>query len=220
MTWEQVSGIILAGGVSSRLGENKALIQVEGEPLIKRVIRKLRPLVAEIVLVTNAPQSLSFLELPMVQDIYQGVGALGGLHAGLGAICTEYGLVVGCDMPFLNADLMRYMISKRHGYDVVMPRVGKYFEPLHTIYAQRCRHAFEQNILAGQRRVFGACSDMHIRYITEDQVARYDPEHLSFFNVNTPQDMQQMRAILIRESTEKRHRGKSDTRPDCNCRPE
>ena len=190
-----ISGILLAGGASSRLGRDKALIKLDGETIIQRIVRILDPIVQEIVVVTNSPQRFAFLDLPMVGDIYCNVGALGGLHAGLSAIHAKYGLAVGCDMPFLNPDLLRFMISKTKGYDIVMPRVGTYYEPLHAIYARHCRKQFEQHILEGQRRVRVACEGMHIRYIDQAEIARYDPEGHSFFNINTPQDLERLQDL-------------------------
>jgi molybdopterin-guanine dinucleotide biosynthesis protein A len=168
------------------------------------VIDILHPLVSEVVLVTQggyqAPEAelLAHLEPSVVADVYPGVGTLGGLHAGLSAIRTEYGLVVGCDMPFLNADLLRFMISQSRGYDVVMPRVGKYYEPLHALYARRCVPALEHSILAGQRRILHALAELRIRYIEEPELDRYDPDRLSFFNVNTPEDLERARSLLAR----------------------
>ncbi len=191
-----VSGIILAGGSSSRLGRNKALARVAGCSLIERVLDVLRPLVSDLLLVAQPAEPFAHLELSVVSDVYQGVGTLGGLHAGLSAIHTEYGLVVGCDMPFLNADLLRFMISQARGYDVVMPRVGKYYEPLHALYARRCAPAMERSILAGRRRIRHALADLRIRYIEEFEIDRYDPDHLSFFNVNTPEDLARAQSLL------------------------
>jgi molybdopterin-guanine dinucleotide biosynthesis protein A len=191
-----VSGVILAGGSSSRLGRNKALIEIAGQPMIERVVEQLCAAVSEIVLVTNSREQFAFLGLPMVRDIHQGIGALGGLHAGLSAIRTEYGLVVGCDMPFLDSDLLRYMISRRIGYDVVMPRIGQHYEPLHAIYAKRCLPGIEQSISSGRRRILHACVGMHIQCIESGQVALYDPHHLSFFNVNTAGDLERMNWVL------------------------
>jgi molybdopterin-guanine dinucleotide biosynthesis protein A len=202
------TGIVLAGGSSSRLGQNKALVRVAGRSLIERVIDVLNPLVSDVVLVTQSERPppggyqplntelLAHLNLPIVADVYPGVGTLGGLHAGLNAIGSEYGLVVGCDMPFLNADLLRYMITQAQGYDVVMPRVGKYYEPLHALYARRCLPAIERSILAGQHRIRQSLADLGIRYIEEPEIDRYDPEHLSFFNVNTPEELQRARSLL------------------------
>jgi molybdopterin-guanine dinucleotide biosynthesis protein A len=193
---DDVSGVVLAGGCSARLGRNKALIEIAGRLMIERVVEQLRAVVGQIVLVTNSAKQFAFLGLPMVRDIYQGIGALGGLHAGLSAIRTEYGLVVGCDMPFLNSDLLRFMISRQTGYDVVMPRIDQHYEPLHAIYAQRCLPGIEQAISSGQRRIPRACVGMRIRWIEAAQVALYDPHYLSFFNVNTRSDLKRMKRVL------------------------
>ena len=191
-----VSGIILAGGASSRFGFNKALLKVRGLSLVERVADRLRNLVAEVVLVTNLPEEFDFLGLTMVGDIYQGIGTLGGLHAGLSAIGAAYGLVVGCDMPFLNAELLRFIISIRDQADIVMPRIGNYHEPLHALYAKRCLPVIEQKIQEGERRVLRACDKLPTRYVDQEQIARYDPQHLSFFNVNTPEDLRRMMEML------------------------
>jgi molybdopterin-guanine dinucleotide biosynthesis protein A len=191
-----VSGIVLAGGSSSRLGQDKALVCIAGRSLIERVIDVLRPLVSNIVLVAQSSEPLAYLGLPVVADVYPGVGTLGGLHAGLSAIHTEYGLVVGCDMPFLNAGLLRFMISQARGYDVVMPRVAEYYEPLHALYARRCAPTVERSILAGRRRIRHALADLCIRYIEESEIDRYDPDHLSFYNVNTPVELERAQALL------------------------
>ena len=191
-----VSGIILAGGASSRFGFNKALLKIGDLSLVERVAGRLRSVVTDIVLVTNLPDQFGFLDLTMVGDIYRGIGTLGGLHAGLSTIHTEYGLVVGCDMPFLNTDLLRYLVSVRAQADVIMPRFGHYYEPLHAVYARQCLPSIEQSIEAGQRRVLRACDGLRIRCVDEDQIARYDPHHLSFFNVNTPDDLRRMNEIL------------------------
>ena len=190
------TGIILAGGSSSRLGQNKALVRIAGCSLIERVVDVLRPLVADLLLVAQAAEPFADLHLPTVSDIYPGMGTLGGLYTGLCTMRTEYGLVVGCDMPFLNAGLLRFMISRTCGYDVVMPRIGKYHEPLHALYSRRCVPALERSILAGPRRILEALSGAHIRYIKESEIDRFDPDHLSFFNVNTPDELERARSLL------------------------
>ena len=195
-----VSGIVLAGGSSSRLGQNKALVRIAGRSLIERVVEVLRPLVSDVLLVTQNgryAESFADLELATVTDIYSGVGTLGGLHAGLSAMQTECGLVVGCDMPFLNADLLGFMISQACGYDVVMPRIGKYHEPLHALYSRRCVPAMERSIQAGRRRILYALSGVRVRYIEEAEIDCFDPDHLSFFNVNTPEELERARALLV-----------------------
>ena len=205
---QKTSGIILAGGTSTRLGQDKALIEIQGEVLIQRVVRTLSALVDQVILVTNQPEKLAFLGLPMVGDVYTGASTLGGLHAGLSAIQTTYGLVVGCDMPFLNAELLRYMISLCQGdaqmdhsrYDVVIPRIGRYLEPLHAIYARRCQQSFAEHIASQQDHIRYAFEGMCVRYVEKQEIAHYDPKQRSFFNVNTPDDLERMWATLARLS--------------------
>jgi molybdopterin-guanine dinucleotide biosynthesis protein A len=199
----KVSGIILAGGASSRLGQDKALVQIAGRTLIERVIDVLRDLVREIVLVTPAPGGLAWLGLPTATDLYPGVGTLGGLHAGLTAIASPYGLVVGCDMPFLQRDLLAYMIAQIEDQDVIMPKIGRYYEPLHALYARRTAASLEQSILAGQRRIRQALAGLRIRYILEGEIEAFDPEHLSFFNVNTPKDLERAHEVLDGQDPER-----------------
>jgi molybdopterin-guanine dinucleotide biosynthesis protein A len=196
-----VSGIILAGGKSARLGQNKALVDAAGLPLVQRVVDRLQLIVDEIVLVTNRPDELAFLGLPMTNDVYRGIGTLGGLHAGLAAMGGEYGLVVGCDMPLLNADLLHYIVSLRRGYDIVMPQVGEYLEPLHALYSKRCLPGIERAIEAGQRRMLSACDGMRVRYVRDAEIASHDPQHLSFFNVNGAQDLEKIKDLLALEDS-------------------
>jgi molybdopterin-guanine dinucleotide biosynthesis protein A len=191
-----VSGIVLAGGASVRLGQDKALVEIAGRTLVERVVDVLRSVVDEIVLVTPSPERLAWLGLSAVGDVYPGVGTLGGLHAGLSAIGSPYGLVVGCDMPLLKRGLLAYMISQIGDAEVIMPRVGRFYEPLHAIYARSILSTLEARILAGQRRIRQACDGLRTRYVLEDEIARYDPEHLSFYNVNTPQELERARAVL------------------------
>jgi molybdopterin-guanine dinucleotide biosynthesis protein A len=198
--FENVSGIVLAGGASLRLGQDKALVKVAGQPLVERVADVLRSLVREIVLVTPSPERLAWLGLPTVGDVYPGVGTLGGLHAGLAAIEKPYGLVVGCDMPFLNRDLLAYMIAQTGENEVIMPRVGRFYEPLHAIYARSVLPVLEERILAGQRRIRQACAGLRTRYIHEDEIVAFDPDQVSFFNVNTPEDLARAQAVLEHEA--------------------
>ncbi len=191
-----VSGIILAGGKSSRLGQNKALIDLAGKPVIQHVVDTLRQLVDEIVLATNTPDIFAFLGVRMVADRYVGAGPLGGLHAGLSAIDGEYGLVVGCDMPFLNAALLKHMLLQRTGYDIVMPRIGNYYEPLHALYGRHCLSAIEHSLQNGQRRLLGFADQLKVRYVEQDEILRFDPQQLSFFNLNSPDDLTRMREIV------------------------
>ncbi len=198
---EDVTGIILAGGQSTRLGQDKAFIEIGGRTLVERVVDRLGCVVAKIVLVTNSPERLVFLGLPTTPDLIPGVGVVGGLHAGLSAMDTEYGFVVGCDMPFLNVSLMRYLISVRNGYDIVMPRIGPHNEPLHALYGRRCLATIDERIRAGGRRIMEVCHGLRFLYVEEPEIVRHDPDRLSFFNINGADDLERMRALWDSDRT-------------------
>jgi molybdopterin-guanine dinucleotide biosynthesis protein A len=105
-------------------------------------------------------------------------------------------------MPLLNVALLRHIVSLRHGYDVVMPRIGEYLEPLHALYGKRCLPGIERAIEAGQRRVLRACDGVRVRHVDQDEIATYDPRHLSFFNVNDADDLSTMAELLTSQCTQ------------------
>ena len=118
-----VTGIILAGGKSSRYGRNKALADFDGIPLIERVIRVMESVFPRIILITNSPDEFAYLQLPMHEDLIKGLGPLGGILTGLEAISDEAGFFTACDMPFLNSKLVRHIVDLRDDFDAVVPRV-------------------------------------------------------------------------------------------------
>jgi len=186
-----VSGIILAGGKSQRLGVDKALLELEGQSLIDRVLNRLQRLSDDLIIVAKDPTPYAHLAARLVSDVYPGQGALVGLHAGLQAARHPLALAVACDMPFLDLRLLRYMIVLGRGYDIVVPRIGSYLEPLHALYrVERCLPAIKQALDDGQARVTSFFSHVRVRYVEEHEINLFDPEHLSFFNINTPEDWQ------------------------------
>ena len=138
----QASGVIMAGGVSRRLGRDKALEVVGGKTLIGRVVDTLTPLTTEVVAVVNRPEQAAAMPLPghvrVVTDRYPGGGSLGGIFTGLCASAAPWSLVVACDMPFLNAGLLRYLLELTADVDAVVPRLGGRPEPLHALYSKAC----------------------------------------------------------------------------------
>jgi molybdopterin-guanine dinucleotide biosynthesis protein A len=187
----EVTGIILAGGESRRLRLNKALLELEGQPLLTRIANRLRPLCSDVVVVGGLNAVCQVRGLRFVEDLLPGHGALGGIHAGLHAAQTPYSLVVGCDMPFLNQDLLRFMVEQAQGYDAVILRLGRFLEPLHALYSRHCLRPIEHLLVQGGGRIISFFSQVRVRYIEEWEVDRFDPQHRSFFNINTPEDWQQ-----------------------------
>lgn len=190
-----VSSVILAGGQSQRMGFNKAFLELGGRSIIERVIQQVSLVSQEIILVTNAPDEYAHLGYPVVADIFPAKGSLGGIHSGLKAARHQYTLVVACDMPFLNASLLRYMILLSPGYDVVVPRLGKEPEPLHALYSKACLPAMEALLQQNDLRIVSFYPQVRVRYVEQTEIEVLDPQHRSFFNVNSPDDLQRAREL-------------------------
>jgi molybdenum cofactor guanylyltransferase len=185
-----VSGVILAGGKARRMGGiNKALIEVRGRPIIERVASTLSRIFTRIVIITNCPDSFRFLGLPMYRDIIPGSGSLGGLYTGLKVCGTDYGFLVGCDMPFLRADIIRLMVGKIDDFDVIIPEAQGYTEPLHALYSQRCVPHIEDLIHQTDYKIFNLFHRVRVNMLPESVFTSFDPD-LSFIgNVNSPEDL-------------------------------
>jgi molybdopterin-guanine dinucleotide biosynthesis protein A len=183
-----LSGVILAGGQSRRMGRDKSQLVLGGETLIARMVRTLGTLCDDLVVVTNTPETLVGLNARLTGDVIPGGGALSGIHAGLVAARHEFAVVVACDMPFLNLALLRHMASLAPGYDAVVPLWQDQSEPLHAIYSRNCTAAIELILRRGGGRIAEFYERIHIRHLESAEIARFDPDGLSFFNVNSPED--------------------------------
>lgn len=199
-----VSVVVLAGGQSRRLGRDKAFLLVDGQPLLTWMVHRLTALSDDLIVVANDRARYEALALParLVSDERPGVGSLMGIYSGLKAACYPHALVVACDMPLLNATLLRYMMPLAQGYDVVIPRMGGFLEPLHAIYGRTCLPAMERLLEQGQRQIIAFLGEVKVRYVEEHEIDRFDPLHLSFFNVNTAADWRRVQQLLAEQGTE------------------
>uniref|UniRef100_C6E0Q4 Probable molybdenum cofactor guanylyltransferase n=1 Tax=Geobacter sp. (strain M21) TaxID=443144 RepID=C6E0Q4_GEOSM len=183
-----ITGVILAGGASSRMGSNKALLPYRGGRFIESIHRLLAELFDDVLLVTNTPEQYDFLPCRKQADFYPGVGTLAGLHAGLQQSHTPYIFAVACDMPYLNPELIVMLAGCRDRGDVVIPHGGKGAEPLHALYGKGCLKAMERSLDAGQRRIVSFFPEVRVWDVTPVEVAAIDPNFDSFKNINTPDD--------------------------------
>jgi molybdopterin-guanine dinucleotide biosynthesis protein A len=200
-TPDDVAAVILAGGESQRMGTNKALLEVAGQPLIVRTVARVRGLCAETIVVTNTPDVYRFLVADfgarLVADAYPARGSLVGLYSGLRAARSSLALALACDMPLLNLDLLRAMIGLAADVDAVVPRIDGLAEPLHAIFRPAtCAPAIWQHLEAGDRRMVSFLPDVQVRYLDAADVDVYDPHRLSFMNVNTPAEWADAQAWL------------------------
>jgi len=196
----QITGIILAGGASRRLGRNKALLELGGRSLLAQARAKIHPLCREVIVVGDPGGTGQLWGTRHVADIYPGHGALGGIHAGLQAARTEYSLIVACDMPFLNRDLLWYMIGEVDSYDVVIPRLNGLTEPLHALYSRNCLGPIEGILARRGGRIISFFPQVRVRYIEQAEVDRFDPEHHSIFNINTAEDWRRAQKWMMEET--------------------
>lgn len=190
-----MTGIILSGGRSSRLGMNKAFLEIEGERLIDRTVKKFRGLFSEIILVTNEPLLYLDQDITLVTDIYKGKGPLGGLYAGLFYASFDYAFLCACDMPYLNPEFIRYMMGKVPEYDIVVPETADGFHPLHAIYSRRCLPTIKSLLLRDRLKMTGCFKGMKVLYVPETVIRRYDQQGWMFLNINTEQDLQRAREL-------------------------
>ena len=192
-----VSAVILAGGGSRRMGEDKSQLKLGRQTLLARSVQAMAALSDDVIVVTNTAARLGHLAIRIVGDEIAGHGPLSGLHAGLRAANHAHAVVVACDLPFLNSRLLRYMIIVAPGYDAVVPHWQGEAEPLHAVYARTCLPAVEALLSNGGKRVVEFYPQVNVRYLEHSEIALFDPEGLSFFNVNTSQDWERAREIEV-----------------------
>ena len=195
----EISSIVLAGGKSLRLGHDKVFETVGNQNLLDLVIDRVTPLSGETILVTASNNALiesdTYFGLKMVTDIYPGKGPLGGVYTGLITSSSFCNLVVASDMPFLNPALLRYMMEISTGFDVVVPRIGDLMEPLHAIYTKNCLEPMEHLLKQDKLSIHRLFPMVKTRYVEADEIETFDPEHLSFFNINTRSDLLKAKEI-------------------------
>jgi molybdopterin-guanine dinucleotide biosynthesis protein A len=187
---------IQAGGQSERMGRDKALLPLGDRPLIQHVLDRVAGLGDEILITTNRPEDYTAFGARLASDVVPGAGALAGLHTALSAAWGETILVLACDMPFVSRPLLAHLLSLAPEADVVAPRPGGEYEPLHAVYACSCLPAVEAALQAGEERVISFYSKVRVRAVEQEELAGYDPAGLSFFNINSPEDLTRAEEIL------------------------
>ncbi len=196
-----MTSIILAGGNSSRFGWNKALEIINSKNLVQRVVNLLAPLSKETIIVTTQSGNFSYSPsspmIKIVADIHPGKGPLCGIYSGLLLSSCSQAIVVGCDMPFLNIALLNYMTQLSPALDVVVPRIGERIEPLCAIYSKNCLVPIHKLLERNELRISELFSVVRTRYVEEDEIDKFDPEHLSFFNINTQADLDEARRLAV-----------------------
>lgn len=192
------TGVILAGGLSSRYsGRNKAFIPVSGKRILDRLYGVFQEVFEEIILVTNDPLKYLEWDLKVVTDIFPCRSSLTGIHAGLFYINTPFAFFVACDAPFLKREIVELILDNiETGFDVVIPETSSGFQPLCAVYAKKCIRPIERRIIQKNFKIEGFFRNQRIKRIPEKLLRLKDPALVSFFNVNTPDDLAKAEALV------------------------
>lgn len=197
----EISGIILAGGRSTRMQSDKAFEKINNENLIDIVLTRITSICGETIIVTNNVPLYRDYEketVRVITDLIPGQGPLSGIHAGLTAAQYEAALVTACDMPFINIDLARYMLDNLGVYDAVIPRIGNLVEPLFAVYSRRSLPVIEKTLQKGMRKVRDVFDRMNVRYLSDEEVRRFGEPQCMFLNVNNRDDLKRAEEIAQR----------------------
>lgn len=192
-----ITGVILAGGESRRMGSDKSLLPIQGARFIDHVYSRMAALFDEVVIVTNSPELYSEIDCRKVPDLYYAQGALAGVHSGLAHAGNEQIFVVGCDMPFISARVVRHICAQASRGDLVIPNSSGGHEPLHALYDKSCLSAMEQVLDGGQRRIMLFFDQVKVVEISSKKIKELDPGEKSFQNINTPEDYFRLRGTLV-----------------------
>jgi molybdopterin-guanine dinucleotide biosynthesis protein A len=192
---------IQAGGDSSRMGEDKALMQFLGVPLIKRVMDRISSSADEIIVTTNNPGRYRFLEVPLFSDVYPGKGALGGLHTALTFSNHPIVAVVACDLPFVNPSVLRACWDTlcETGADAVIPISYQGMEPLQAVYRRKsCLNYVEAALISGKRRMVAWHNHADVRTLPPEVIYDLDPRGNAFININTPESFLEAENLALK----------------------
>jgi molybdopterin-guanine dinucleotide biosynthesis protein A len=184
--------IILAGGRSQRMGQDKAFIRFLGETLIRRILDRLAGFANEVIVIAPRNQEHLPRDIKLTPDLIPGRGPLGGLYTALSAASHQTIAVVACDMPFVNAKLLVYQrdILLSQDMDVVVPSSEKGLEPLHALYRRdTCLPPVRSTLEAGKGQLISWFPSVKVHILTPDESKSFDPLGLTFLNVNTPEEL-------------------------------
>lgn len=193
-----VTGVLLAGGKSRRMGEDKRYLVVGEQTLLERGLAVLRSIFQEVLVVIAQDSPPLDIDARVVRDLVPDCGSLGGVYTGLAEATTPYIFVVACDMPFLDPVVIAQFTSRRASADIVMAKLAARVHPMHALYSKRCLPVVEQMVRARQLKIQEMVShpSLLVRYVTEADLRTIDPSGRSFQNVNTPADLEVARSLL------------------------
>ncbi len=192
MKENKLTGIILSGGRSSRMGKEKGLLHYKGKPLISFAISALEPLVDKIIIgANNELDKYQKFGFEIVEDEVKNIGPLGGILSALNHSKTEHNLVLSCDTPYISTNFLSYLYSNINDYEVVVASHGNNkIEPLCGFYSRQIINRAKDNVAVGDYKLRNLFRNVNFQSLTIDDSLSFYTEKL-FFNVNNPQDLNQ-----------------------------
>ena len=196
----EVTGVLLAGGKSRRMGEDKRHLVVGEQTLLERGLAVLRSIFQDVLVVIAQDSPSLGVDARVVRDQVPDCGSLGGLYTGLIQATTPWVFAVACDMPFLNHAVIAQFTNRRGAVDIVMAKLAGQLHPMHALYGKRCLPVVEQMIQVRQLKIQGMVSQssLRVQYVTEEDLFTLDPSYRSFYNVNTVAELEEARLLLTR----------------------
>jgi len=193
-----ISGVINAGGKSSRMKFNKAFAKINGKPIINIIIDKFTPVFQEIIIISNEPELFENLGYKVYEDIYPGKGPVGGMHAALSYAAYEQVFILGCDMPFVDMRIAEYMLEKLGDKDSVVPRIKGYLQPMSAVYSKKCLPRLKYNLETDRLKLTRLFEELNALIIEEEELACFGNLDELFLNINDQDALQKADMIAGR----------------------
>lgn len=192
------TAIVLAGGKSSRMGFDKAFLDIRGRSMVEIIVDQLRTVFTDIIIVTNNPESFEGLNARITTDILRNAGPLGGIHAGLKLSVSKYVFLTACDMPILSLEYAKYMmeVASTDLPDAVISSKGNWIEPFHALYSKDLADDIEEKVKAGVHKIYDILKHKNVVKISESKVRGYSPNLEIFTNINNLNDLQEFYKLM------------------------
>ena len=192
--------IILSGGRSRRMQENKAFIRVGGKRIIDIMMERFRAVFLEVLIISNEPELYAEFGVPVYPDIYPCRVPLAGVHTGLVRANCEVATVIACDMPFISLELLEYMLNRRGNHQVVVPRINGLLQPLAAVYHRSCINRLEKCLQNDWLKLVRVIETLDHTVVSEEELAQLGTVEELLMNVNDPDALIQAQSIWDRHS--------------------
>ncbi len=179
-----VSGVILAGGKSSRMNFNKAFAEIAGKPIVEVIIAKFTRFFPETIIISNEPEAYQSYGLKVYPDVYPQLGPISGIHSALYNSSTDVVFVLGCDIPFIKMELVKLMLQKLGGHDAVVPKVGAFLQPISAVYSKKCLPVFTDCLENQKLKLTLVFKELDTVILPEAEIKQFGNLEEIFFNVN------------------------------------